>query len=78
MYSINCIKWIPAWIKKNWKKADGKPVQNIPYLKDLWNEYNKCQRKINIYHVRSHTSNNDKHSIGNDMADKLATESLTK
>jgi len=72
MYSINCLKWIPNWIKNSWKKADGNPVLNVPYLKNLYSEYNQCKNKVKIFHVKSHTSSKDEHSIGNSYADKLA------
>ena len=33
-YLVDAIekKWLPSWQKRNWKKADGKPVLNV----DLW------------------------------------------
>ncbi len=73
MYTINCLKWIPGWIKNGWKKADKSSVLNIEYLKVLWSEYNMCKNKVKIFHVKAHTSNDDKHTEGNKFADKLAT-----
>ncbi len=29
-------KWIYSWQKKNWKKSDGKPVQNLDLVQKLW------------------------------------------
>ncbi|NLT28883.1 MAG: ribonuclease HI family protein [Propionibacterium sp.] len=35
-YAINVIsKWTPGWKRKGWKKADGKPVQNVELVKAL-------------------------------------------
>lgn len=78
MYSINCItKWIPNWIKNGWKKSDKTPVQNVPYLKLLLENYNLCKDRIKLFHIASHTNLNDQHSLGNKHADKLATLSIT-
>jgi ribonuclease HI len=72
-YTLNCLKWIPMWIKKNWKKADNCSVKNRDLLEILWDEYNKTiPYNLNLYHIRSHTNGKDRHSIGNDKADKLA------
>lgn len=30
-------KWLSSWIKKGWKKSDGKPVLNV----ELWQELNQ-------------------------------------
>ncbi|MDO4252275.1 MAG: ribonuclease HI family protein [Rothia sp. (in: high G+C Gram-positive bacteria)] len=35
-YTIKSItQWMPGWKKKGWKKADGKPVQNLELMQDL-------------------------------------------
>ena len=66
MFIINCVtKWIPGWIKRNWLKADGKPVvhkkefsQMLENMKDV---------KVHFEHVYGHQG-----VYGNEMADKLA------
>ena len=42
-------------------------------ISDLTGEYEKLPNKIIFTHVRSHTGKQDKHSLGNEQADKLAT-----
>lgn len=35
-YVINCVtKWMPAWKRRGWKKADGKPVLNVDLLSQI-------------------------------------------
>ena len=77
MYTINCLdKWMNNWIKKGWKKADGKPVQNSHILDPLYKLYTKFKdtetMKIKLHHINSHTGKTDIHSLGNAMADKLS------
>ena len=78
MYTINCIDtWFDGWKKKGWKKADGKPVDNLELIKKL-HEY-KMTYNIKFIHVRAHKSEPPKDDptyndwYGNMMADKLAT-----
>ena len=79
-FVINAItKWSHNWKKKNWKKADGKPVQNIDLISKLYDLY--CSYPISFKHVRSHQkepvdkdSDEYRHWYGNMMADKLATQ----
>lgn len=61
-------KWVHNWIKKDWRKADGKPVKN----KDLWVKlYNLVQgRNVTWEWVKAH--NGDHY---NEMVDKLARQS---
>lgn len=68
-YTINCMtKWIPTWMKNNWRKSDGKEVKNVALLKELAKEYLPHQRHFQIRHVRSHTGLCE----GNTYADQLA------
>ena len=77
-YSIECATtWSKTWIKNNWKKPNGKVIEN------LWLIYRLVQltRKYPIIfkHIRSHIEepndhNNEEYLLwsGNDKADKLA------
>lgn len=76
-------KWIEGWKRKDWKKADGKPVQNIDLISVLDHsiETKKDMLEVKFDHVRAHRQPpRDKNSYkyylyyGNMMADKLATE----
>jgi len=78
MYTINCINtWFEGWKKRGWKKADGKPVDNLELIQKL--HYYKSTYNIKFVHVRAHREepNRDDPSYpdwyGNMMADKLAT-----
>lgn len=77
-YAYNCLGWIPGWIKKNWIKKDGKPVQNVSLLKELYPLYNRHKRRYIVKHVKAHTGGLDKHSLGNARADALANEGATQ
>lgn len=78
-FVINAItKWCINWKKKNWKKTDGKTVQNLDLIERLYEYY--CLFPIDFKHIRSHQkkpvkkdSDEYKHWYGNMMADKLAT-----
>jgi ribonuclease HI len=79
MYTINCIDtWFDGWKKRGWKKADGKPVDNLELIQKL-HEY-KTLYNVKFIHVRAHKSEPPKDDeryadwYGNMMADKLATD----
>lgn len=77
-YLIDSItKWAKGWEKKDWKKSDGKPVQNVELVKKIYYLVNNLN--IKFLHQRSHKAPpKDKESDayffwdGNDKADKLA------
>jgi ribonuclease HI len=78
MYTINCITtWFEGWKKRGWKKADGKPVDNLELIKKLHSF--KSILNIEFIHVRAHKDEPPKDHptyndwYGNMMADKLAT-----
>jgi ribonuclease HI len=74
-YTIKCLtEWMPNWIRKQWIKADGKPVQNVELLKSLSASYNKCRRQTQIKYAPGHTGRKD----GNSYADELATDGTRK
>jgi ribonuclease HI len=79
MYSINSITvWAKAWEKNNWKTSQDEPVKNQDIIKPLYNIYLKLKDKITFQHISSHTGKQDYISMGNEMADKLATEGSRK
>lgn len=78
-YSIDSITlWVDGWKKNNWKKSDGKDVLNQDIIKKIDKKMQKYKGKITFTHVRSHTGKTDKHSLGNEQADKLATSGALK
>ena len=58
--------WIDNWIKKGWKKSDGKPVLNI----DLWQRLLAAARPHSItwHWVKGHAGHKE-----NERCDELAT-----
>ena len=72
-YTVNAFNegWIYAWKKGNWKKADGKAVQNV----DLWEElYGLTQTHEVVFHkVAGHADNEL-----NNRCDELARGAITK
>lgn len=57
--------------KKNWKK---KKFEDIPNVKIVRTAYLFCKGKKNIefIHINAHTGLQDRHSLGNENADRLA------
>lgn len=70
-YVVNGINsWVTDWIKKNWRKSDGKPVEN----KELWQELWALKSKFNdikFIKVKGHSGND-----GNEKADELANKAM--
>ena len=62
-------EWLPAWIKRGWKTANNKPVQN----KDLWLQLlAQCERhQIQWHWVKGHSGD-----MGNERADALANKGV--
>lgn len=71
-YSIYIFTGTGERYEKNDFKNNGKDVPNIDLIKKAL----ELKRKYNIVllKVRAHTDKKDEHSIGNDIADKLANE----
>lgn len=75
MYSINCAtKWLDNWNENEWKTSNNKPVKNQDILKPLHSLIKKLGTRLEFVHVHSHTSGSDPMTIGNSIADKLATD----
>lgn len=65
-YVINSItKWMPGWKRKNWRKGDGKPVQNVEIMKAL--DAAMQGRRVRFEWVKGHAG----HEL-NEEADRLA------
>lgn len=62
--------WIYSWMKKNWKKADNKPVLNV----DLWERLIKKmnEHSVEFVWVKGHAGH-----IENERCDALAVEAYT-
>ena len=70
-YAINCCtRWMSAWKKRGWRKADNKPVLNVDLLKQLDTEL--AGRKVTFQWVKGHAG----HPL-NEKADELARAAAT-
>jgi len=70
-YSLKCITlWYPDWVHKN--KLENR--KNIDILKRI----DPVVKQLNVHfeYIKAHTELQDEHSIGNSVADNLATECL--
>ena len=63
--------WIWNWMKKGWKKTDGKPVLNPELWQTLWSEIQKHEYKI--VWVKGHAGHPE-----NERCDVLATTQAAK
>ena len=73
MYTINTLtKWKNTWKNNNWMRPGNKPVENLQLIQ----KYDKIEEKgykVNLVYVKGHSN-----SLGNQIADKLATGSMTE
>ena len=58
--------------KNNWKTKEDKIPPNLKLLQKIYDLYHGNKKHINIHHIKAHTNLQDKHSIGNSQADRLA------
>lgn len=72
-YTVNAFQegWIYAWRKGNWRKADGKAVQNV----DLWEELYALTKvhEVNFHKVAGHADNEL-----NNRCDELARAAIVE
>ncbi len=70
-YSIKCVtQWIKTWKRNGWKTSKNEPVKNLDIIKPI---DSMCQQyTVSFEHIRSHTNKQDKLSLANEKADKLA------
>lgn len=59
--------------QKNWQRK--KPIPNVELVKTLFSLY-QAHTNVKLLHVQAHTGRQDKHSIGNDWADRLANAAI--
>ena len=62
---------------KEWKNPNSKkkPIPNLELVQKAYYLF-KDKKNIQFLKVKAHTTNTDKHSIGNYYADKLATDAV--
>jgi len=83
MYIVNSMSsWASNWKKNNWKKSDGKVIENVNLMKKLY--FLAKNMNVIFRHVKAHKKEPNKDSpehklwYGNYMADKLAVEGSNK
>ena len=69
-YGEKCYKKL--WVNPNNKN---KPIPNVELVKTAY-LYCKNHDNIRFHHVEAHTNRTDRHSIGNDHADRLANKAV--
>jgi ribonuclease HI len=74
MYGLKCAYDFGIKMKKAGYPKDTPNIDIIKKMRELLEE----RPNIKFHHLNSHTKNTDKHSIGNDKVDKMATEVLKK
>ncbi|MCC7122998.1 MAG: ribonuclease HI [Gammaproteobacteria bacterium] len=62
-------EWLPAWIRRGWRTAEGKPVKNS----DLWQRLQAAAapHQVKWYWVRGHAGH-----VDNERADALANAAI--
>jgi ribonuclease HI len=63
--------WLPAWVRRGWKKADGKPVENEDLWRRLWAL--SSGRDLEWRWVRGHAGDR-----WNERADRLAAAEIRR
>jgi len=77
-YSIKCMtQWCANWKRKNWCKADGKPIENRDIIEPMFELYTKHRHNINLNHIRAHTGKKDFYSQANDVVDNMARNTIS-
>jgi ribonuclease HI len=78
-YAIDCIKtWGPNWEARGWRKADKKePIIHLDIIKPMYELWQTVKLRCALLHVRGHTGRGDFISMGNKIADELATAPLS-
>lgn len=75
-YSIDCLtNWLPGWISRGWKTADGKDVLHQDLIKDASARLSKF-KSYRFIHVKAHTGGADELSRHNDRVDRMARATI--
>lgn len=75
-YSRDCLtKWIPGWLKNQWKTAEGKDVSHRDLIEETVMLLTKFTRH-QVTYVKAHTGGLDENSVNNDIVDKMAVRVL--
>ena len=69
-------EWIKIWKTREWKKSNGKPVEN----KDLWERLDRATKShtISWTWVKGHSDDESEHSFWNSFVDMVAVHEKEK
>ena len=71
-YSIRCATTYGRKMESiQWKKT----IPNMQLVKTIYNLF-KVHKNVKLFHIKAHTGKQDKHSLGNEEADRLAYKSI--
>jgi len=76
MYCKDCLtKWLPGWLKNDWKTGKGEPVKHRDLIEETSRRFTKF-KSYKITHVAAHTGGDDDFSKNNEIVDKMAVRVL--
>jgi len=78
-YTMNAMKdWVHNWRKNDWKKSNGKPIENPELIKRLYQLCYESGLNINWVKVKAHQKIGTKdYDAFNDYVDQLATGNIS-
>lgn len=75
-YCIDCLtRYIKGWQKNGWLDSKGNTIKNKELIIDLHALVTQIDN-LEFIHINSHTNLKDVHSLGNQRADELASQTL--
>lgn len=69
IYAVNCVKERRLW---KWRRTNYTGLKNIDLLIIFLDEVEKFKYVPVFKHIKGHSKKEDQHSLGNEIADKLA------
>ena len=75
-YVVNIVNnWIHTWERNGWTRSRGQKIENLPLIKELYNYINTdfFKSKVQVNKIKGHNG-----EMGNELADALATNDMTK
>ena len=73
-YCVNiCNDWIWTWAAKGWVRSKGKKIENLDLIQEIYNIINFADFEYEIKKCKGHQG-----MIGNELADALATNNISK
>ena len=75
-YVVNIVNnWIYSWERNGWVRSKNQPIENLSIIKELYKYLitDFFKSKVQVIKVKGHCGN-----MGNELADALATNDMTK